>query len=144
VESARKEPSIEILGAGEFEGPHWHSLRRRDTANKWKDSSKPRPILVKRGDIAAEVERYLSDCVFIPAVERARRLSETQDSKRVQWWDSPTGKKHKKGKGEQGHGRVRRALAPVGVGIFPLNRTVSLLLRLNLIRPWERVGKVYS
>jgi hypothetical protein len=52
----RKEPSIEILGAGEFEGPHWDSLRRRDSANRWKDTGKPRPILVKWGDIAAKEE----------------------------------------------------------------------------------------
>lgn len=87
-----KTSSSGILKAGEFEGPHWLSLRRRDNTHRWKDASKLRPILVRQSIIASEVERYLDDCVFKPALEHAGRYEKDSDKKRVKWWDSPVGK----------------------------------------------------
>jgi hypothetical protein len=88
----RKGSPAEILATGEFEGPHWQSLRRRDTPGKRRETNKPHSILVKRGDMVAEVEKYLSDCVFVPALERVRQSRKARANKHVQWWDSPTGK----------------------------------------------------
>jgi hypothetical protein len=72
----RKDPSTELLAAGEFEGLHWQSLRRRDAPGKKRETPKPHSILIRRGDLVAEVEKYLKDCVFIPAFEKARPLGE--------------------------------------------------------------------
>jgi hypothetical protein len=80
----RKDPSTELLAAGEFEGLHWQSLRRRDATGKKRETPKPHSILIRRGDLVAEVEKYLNDCVFIPAFEKARRLGEARNPKRVQ------------------------------------------------------------
>jgi hypothetical protein len=69
----RKSSPVEILAVSEFEG---QSLRRHNTAGKRRETNKPRSILVKRGDVAAEVKKYLSDWVFVPALERVKQSRE--------------------------------------------------------------------